>query len=272
LEAIWQGIQGLSPTSLRQQVLYGELIGKLNELERLRAERLGDAHEELPHVIWLALIAGAVLTIGFAFFLGTENVSAHGVMIAVLGALLGIKPLVRAESLLAVIRQRVPADFVGLNNDAFNLGLSLGEFAATKLAFANLYWQRRFFKNQYLTISGNTLVVYALIISPVVPDAAGQLLTASLVSAPARTPLKPWLPRLQAPPRPRRLPLPRPCRPTPRGARKPCWSIRPVIPDICSSWMCGRLRNSAKGTCRVRSMCRMTRSLRAWPRCRKTKT
>jgi CNT family concentrative nucleoside transporter len=35
------------------------------------------------------------------------------------------------------------------------------------------------------TISGNMLVVYALILSPVVPDAAGQLLTASLVSAPA---------------------------------------------------------------------------------------
>ena len=35
------------------------------------------------------------------------------------------------------------------------------------------------------TISGNTLVVYALMIAPVVPDAAGQLLTASLISAPA---------------------------------------------------------------------------------------
>ena len=35
------------------------------------------------------------------------------------------------------------------------------------------------------TISGNTLVVYAMILSPAVPDAAGQLLTASLVSAPA---------------------------------------------------------------------------------------
>ena len=35
------------------------------------------------------------------------------------------------------------------------------------------------------TISGNTLVVYALILSPVVPDAAGQLLTASLIGAPA---------------------------------------------------------------------------------------
>ncbi len=35
------------------------------------------------------------------------------------------------------------------------------------------------------TISGNMLVVYATMISAVVPDAAGQLLTASLVSAPA---------------------------------------------------------------------------------------
>ncbi len=35
------------------------------------------------------------------------------------------------------------------------------------------------------TISGNMLVVYALFVAPVVPDAAGQLLTASLISAPA---------------------------------------------------------------------------------------
>ncbi len=35
------------------------------------------------------------------------------------------------------------------------------------------------------TISGNMLVVYALMIAPVVPDAAGQLLVASLVAAPA---------------------------------------------------------------------------------------
>lgn len=43
LGAIWQGVQGLSPTSLHQQVFYGELIGKLNELERLRA-----AHKKPP--------------------------------------------------------------------------------------------------------------------------------------------------------------------------------------------------------------------------------
>ncbi|NKC32426.1 nucleoside:proton symporter [Roseomonas sp. BU-1] len=35
------------------------------------------------------------------------------------------------------------------------------------------------------TIAGNMLVVYAVMLGPVVPDAAGQLLTASLISAPA---------------------------------------------------------------------------------------
>lgn len=90
LESIWTGVQGLSPASPRQEVLYSELIGRLNDLERWRVQRLDDAREELPSVIWLALLAGASLTIGFAFFLGTENVVAHGVMIAVLAALVGV--------------------------------------------------------------------------------------------------------------------------------------------------------------------------------------
>lgn len=42
-----------------------------------------------------------------------------------------------------------------INNFKPFLGLNLGELAATRVAFGSLYWQRRFFKNQYLTISGN---------------------------------------------------------------------------------------------------------------------
>lgn len=90
LEAMWRGVSALTPTTTRQQVLYTELITRLNELERLRVRRLDDARDELPHVMWLALITGAVLTISFSFFLGTENVTAHGVMIAVLAALVAV--------------------------------------------------------------------------------------------------------------------------------------------------------------------------------------
>ena len=53
--------------------------------------------------------------------------------ICVLGTLLGLQPLVRAESLLSVIRQRVPKDFVEMNTKAFNLGLAMGrDFIASR--------------------------------------------------------------------------------------------------------------------------------------------
>ncbi|EKD33887.1 MAG: hypothetical protein ACD_75C02558G0003 [uncultured bacterium] len=46
--------------------------------------------------------------------------------ISVLGALLGLVPLVKDESLLAVVKDRVPKDFVAMNTEAFRLGLEMG--------------------------------------------------------------------------------------------------------------------------------------------------
>ena len=46
--------------------------------------------------------------------------------ISVLGALLGLVPLVREESLLAAVKARVPKDFVAMNTDALQLGLEMG--------------------------------------------------------------------------------------------------------------------------------------------------
>ncbi len=43
--------------------------------------------------------------------------------ISVLGALLGIQPLIKEESVLEVVKKRVPADFVQMNLDAFHLGV-----------------------------------------------------------------------------------------------------------------------------------------------------
>ena len=39
-------------------------------------------------MVWFALIIGALLTIGYAFFFGTPNVSAQSVMTGVLAALI----------------------------------------------------------------------------------------------------------------------------------------------------------------------------------------
>ena len=97
LQALWVGVRGMTPGSAQEQILYGELLSRLNDLDRLRVSRLDDAREELPGVLWLALIAGAIFTIGFAFLLGTDNVCAHGVMIGLLAALIGVVLYVTIE-------------------------------------------------------------------------------------------------------------------------------------------------------------------------------
>jgi 2-oxoglutarate ferredoxin oxidoreductase subunit gamma len=46
--------------------------------------------------------------------------------ICVLGALIGITEVIRAKSVMEAVADRVPKDFVDLNNRAFDLGLVLG--------------------------------------------------------------------------------------------------------------------------------------------------
>ncbi len=46
--------------------------------------------------------------------------------ICVLGALIGITEVIKPKSVMAAIADRVPKDFVNLNNRAFDLGLVLG--------------------------------------------------------------------------------------------------------------------------------------------------
>jgi 2-oxoglutarate ferredoxin oxidoreductase subunit gamma len=47
--------------------------------------------------------------------------------ICVLGALLGITALVKPESIMKAIQERVPKDFIAMNSDALHIGLELGK-------------------------------------------------------------------------------------------------------------------------------------------------
>ena len=90
LEQLWKAVGQLTPADVRQQAVHQEMLTGLKELERLRVLRLGDAQDEVPGAIWFALITGGILTVAFAYFLGTENVRAHVLMIGVLAALISV--------------------------------------------------------------------------------------------------------------------------------------------------------------------------------------
>lgn len=83
-------IDGITPNSEHEQILYVQILQNLNELAKYRNLRQQAAHEELPSAIWIGVLIGAVITIGFTFLFGTENFWAHIVMMSLLAALIAL--------------------------------------------------------------------------------------------------------------------------------------------------------------------------------------
>lgn len=69
---------------------YDESVKGLEELKGLRASRLDDAASGLLPFLWIILIAGAALTIGFSFLFGAQNFATHAVMTMLLTAVIAL--------------------------------------------------------------------------------------------------------------------------------------------------------------------------------------
>jgi hypothetical protein len=88
---------GIVPDSAHEQILYAQILQNLNDLAKYRGLRLQAAREELPSVIWIGVVMGALITIGFTFLFGTENVWAHIIMMSLLAALIAVVVYVVTE-------------------------------------------------------------------------------------------------------------------------------------------------------------------------------
>jgi hypothetical protein len=72
------------PGNAQQAMFYAESLHQVNELGMLRRLRILASGSQLPHLMWVLLIVGAVVTIGFMFTFGTKHaVTQYIVTIAV---------------------------------------------------------------------------------------------------------------------------------------------------------------------------------------------
>lgn len=83
-------IDHIVPDSEHEQVLYAQILNNLNELVKYRSLRHQAAYERLPSAIWIAVLVGAIITIGFTFLFGTENIWAHITMMSLLATLIAV--------------------------------------------------------------------------------------------------------------------------------------------------------------------------------------
>jgi hypothetical protein len=69
---------------------FNSSVHNLEAMKGLRASRIDDAASGLLPFLWIILIAGAALTIGFSFLFGAQNFATHAVMIFLLTAVIAL--------------------------------------------------------------------------------------------------------------------------------------------------------------------------------------
>jgi hypothetical protein len=95
LDELRATILGLKPTTEAQQMgydqmRYNEILVQLHDLGNARRERLLAAEQGLPPILWVVLILGGVITVGFTYLFGLDNTLVHLLMVAALALIISI--------------------------------------------------------------------------------------------------------------------------------------------------------------------------------------
>jgi len=117
LNGAYAALLAFAPDDARGSALLAEALHQLDVVTQARRTRLVLAPGTIPRLLWFVLSGGAILTIGFTLFFGTENLRAQVLMTGILAFLIfsGLlvitaidRPLagavtVRTEALTAVL-------------------------------------------------------------------------------------------------------------------------------------------------------------------------
>jgi hypothetical protein len=99
LDALYAATLKLGADATRPPALLAEMLKQLDAVTQARRARLHLAAGVVPGIIWMVLGFGAVLTVGFTFFFGAENLHAQVLMTGVLSFLvfMGIMVIVSID-------------------------------------------------------------------------------------------------------------------------------------------------------------------------------
>jgi ABC-type Co2+ transport system permease subunit len=77
-------------TTPNQQEFISSEAAQLGQLVSLRSRRLDFVNQGIPTVLWIAMMVGGIVTIGFAPMFGLERGALHSLMVGSLTALVGV--------------------------------------------------------------------------------------------------------------------------------------------------------------------------------------
>ena len=83
-------LQDVEPRTAAEQELYAEGLDRISRLGDARRMRLVAAEEGISGVLWVVLVLGAVVTVGFTYLFGLRNSWAHRLMVMGLTAVIAL--------------------------------------------------------------------------------------------------------------------------------------------------------------------------------------
>jgi hypothetical protein len=97
LDEIRSEVQDFQPSTPAQLVLYEQGLERVHELADARRERLLDADQGLPDILWVVLIVGGIVVISFTYLFGLDSTLVHVLMVAALALIIGLVLFTVAE-------------------------------------------------------------------------------------------------------------------------------------------------------------------------------
>ena len=93
IDAMFAVLQGFEPQTQSQSAFYDAAIGDINQVVAQRRSRLFDAQEELPVMLQLLVVGGALLVVAFTWLFGMRRLTAQLLMVMGVGTLIGFSVL-----------------------------------------------------------------------------------------------------------------------------------------------------------------------------------
>ena len=85
-----QSVLSFETGSEKEETIYAQTLTLVADLDEYRALRVLEVREGIPEILWVVLLVGGVLTVGFTYLLAIRTLGLHIVMICALTVVLAL--------------------------------------------------------------------------------------------------------------------------------------------------------------------------------------
>lgn len=90
LNAVWAAVSRVKANAVTGQEFVRKAIDDISAATEARRTRLDDSSSTLPIPLWVVLLVGGALTIGFTYFFGLESFASQAAMMSTLSIIIGL--------------------------------------------------------------------------------------------------------------------------------------------------------------------------------------